>query len=421
MWNKNVFLLWQGQLVSTLGDMVYSVALGFWVLRLTGSTSAMGVVIAAGFLPKALASPFTGVLVDRANRKLILVGMDFIRGVTVIIVAIGAFAGWLTVPFIIGASVIIGLCGAFFDPTVPSTIPSISKREHLVQINSLFAINQSVAGILGNPIGGLLFTALGAPVLFLFNGISYLISSFTELFMDIPKVEQEAKDFRFFDDMKEGLAFIFAHQGMLVLMVSVFSLNFLLSLSGILFIPYFEQRLDLGPDSYGFAMSALSAASLAGFMLMLVRKIPKGKQYPFFAVSTTVFVIARLTLFSFDNYFLIIAQFVLFGFSVSIINSLIGAAGQLMVPAHLRGKVFGFLQAMGTGLMPLGMALGGILADFIPIPLIQLGTGVLVGIGFIPTLVNREFRRMINQDFTLAEMEPEPAASGDAAQQTGPT
>jgi DHA3 family macrolide efflux protein-like MFS transporter len=208
---------------------------------------------------------------------------------------------------------------------------------------------------------------------------------------------------------------------MLVLMVSVFSLNFLLSLSGILFIPYFEQRLDLGPDSYGFAMSALSAASLAGFMLMLVRKIPRGKQYPFFAVSTTVFVIARLTLFSFDNYFLIIAQFVLFGFSVSIINSLIGAAGQLMVPAHLRGKVFGFLQAMGTGLMPLGMALGGILADFIPIPLIQLGTGVLVGIGFIPTLVNREFRRMINQDFTLAEMEPEPAASGDAAQQTGPT
>jgi DHA3 family macrolide efflux protein-like MFS transporter len=421
MWNKNVFLLWQGQLVSTLGDMVYSVALGFWVLRLTGSTSAMGVVIAAGFLPKALASPFTGVLVDRANRKLILVGMDFIRGVTVIIVAIGAFAGWLTVPFIIGASVIIGLCGAFFDPTRPEHNPQ--HQQARASGSDQFPVrHQPVGGgHTGNPIGGLLFTALGAPVLFLFNGISYLISSFTELFMDIPKVEQEAKDFRFFDDMKEGLAFIFAHQGMLVLMVSVFSLNFLLSLSGILFIPYFEQRLDLGPDSYGFAMSALSAASLAGFMLMLVRKIPKGKQYPFFAVSTTVFVIARLTLFSFDNYFLIIAQFVLFGFSVSIINSLIGAAGQLMVPAHLRGKVFGFLQAMGTGLMPLGMALGGILADFIPIPLIQLGTGVLVGIGFIPTLVNREFRRMINQDFTLAEMEPEPAASGDAAQQTGPT
>ncbi len=398
-----MLLLWQGQLVSAVGDMVYQVALGFWVLAFTGSTAVMGLVIAAGFIPRALISPFAGVLVDRANRKLLLVLMDFIRGVAVLIVALAAFGGWLNVPIIVTAAVIIGLCAAFFDPSVTSTIPSIAKREHLVQVNSLFAINQTGAGIIGNALGGILFAALGAPVLFLINGVSYLVSSFTELFMSIPAVVQQEKDFRFFTDMKQGLKFIFAHQGMVVLMISVFSLNFLLSLSGILFLPYFDQRADLGPEPFGFAMAILSAASLMGFLTLIVKKIPRGKQFPFFAVSTSLFVLARMSLFSFENLYLIFLQFALFGFSVSIINSLIGAAGQLMVPEHLRGKVFGFLGAMGTGLMPLGMALGGVLAEYFPIPVIQLSTGILVGLGFIPTLVNREFRRMVNQEFNLPE------------------
>jgi DHA3 family macrolide efflux protein-like MFS transporter len=405
MWNKNIILLWQGQLVSAVGDMVYQVALGFWVLAFTGSTAVMGIVIAAGFIPRALVSPFAGVLVDRANRKAILVAMDFFRGVAVVIVAVAAFGGWLSIPLIIAAAVIIGLCAAFFDPSVTSTIPSIAAREHLVQVNSLFAINQSGAGILGNAIGGIMFAALGAPVLFLVNGISYLVSAFTELFMTIPAVKQETSEFHFFADMKQGLKFIFAHQGMVVLMISVFSLNFLLSLSGVLFLPYFERRGDLGPEPYGLAMAVLSAASLMGFLTLVVKKIPKGRQYTWFAVSTVAFVIARLTLFSFESLPVIIGQFVLFGFSVSIINSIIGASGQLMVPAHLRGKVFGFMGAMGTGLMPLGMALGGVLAEFFPIPTIQLATGMLVGLGFIPTLTNKEFRRMVNQEFNLPDGE----------------
>lgn len=402
MWNRNVILLWQGQLVSAVGDMVYQVALGFWVLAFTGSTAVMGAVIAAGVLPRALISPFAGVLVDRANRKMLLVTMDATRGVAVLVVAVAAFGGRLSIPLIIAAAVVIGICAAFFEPSVTSTIPSITKREHLVQVNSLFAINQSGAGILGNAIGGVVFAAVGAPILFLVNGISYLVSAFTELFMSIPNVEHENAEFRFFDDMKEGLRFIFAHKGMLVLMVSVFSLNFLLSVSGVLFLPYFERRADLGPELFGLAMAVLSAASLGGFLTMAIRKIPLGRQFRWFAVSTIAFVLARTTLFSFGNLYVILIQFVAFGFSVSVINSLIGAAGQLMVPAHLRGKVFGFLGAMGSGLMPVGMALGGVLAEFFPIPTIQLVTGILVGAGFVPTLISREFRKMVNQEFETA-------------------
>jgi DHA3 family macrolide efflux protein-like MFS transporter len=80
LWTLNFFLLWQGQLVSALGDVVYEIALGFWVLAVTGSTGLMGILMAASVLPRIVISPFAGVLVDRCNRRNMLVLMDLIRG-----------------------------------------------------------------------------------------------------------------------------------------------------------------------------------------------------------------------------------------------------------------------------------------------------------------------------------------------------
>ncbi|EOC99754.1 MFS transporter [Caldisalinibacter kiritimatiensis] len=72
LWTKDFFLLWQGQLVSALGDVVYSIALGFWVLKVTGSTALMGTLMAASVLPRVIISPFAGVFVDRSDRKKVL-------------------------------------------------------------------------------------------------------------------------------------------------------------------------------------------------------------------------------------------------------------------------------------------------------------------------------------------------------------
>lgn len=403
IWNKNVFLLWQGQLVSAIGDMVYQVALGFWVLAYTGSTAVMGIVLASGFIPRSLIAPFAGVLIDRANRKIILVLMDFLRGIAVLVAALAAIGGWLNIPIIITVAIIVGFCSAFFEPAVISTIPSISKKEHLVQVNSLFAMNQTGAGVLGNALGGFLYTALGAPLLFVMNGISYLVSAFTELFLNIPPVKHERAEFKFFQDMKDGLVFIKNSQGMIVLLISVFSLNFLLMVGGVLFLPYFEQRPEMGPETFGLTMAVLSAAGLLGFFLLSTWKLPKGRQFSWFALHTVIFTLGRATLFQFESLGIIYLQAALFGFAVSQLNSLIAAAGQLMVPAHLRGKVFGFMGAMSGGLMPLGMAVGGILAEFVPIPTIQLVTGIMVGIGFMPALLNKEFRKVINQEYSIQD------------------
>jgi len=68
LWNRNFLLLWQGQLVSSLGDTVYAIALGFWILAVTGSTALMGTLMAASTLPRVLVGPLAGVVVDRRDR-----------------------------------------------------------------------------------------------------------------------------------------------------------------------------------------------------------------------------------------------------------------------------------------------------------------------------------------------------------------
>jgi len=118
LWTLNFVLLWQGQLVSILGDVVYSVALGFWILAVTGSTALMGGLLAASTLPRVLAAPIAGVVVDRGDRRMLMVWMDVVRGAAVVTVGITALAGFLQVWMVFAAGVILGLCGAFFTPAV---------------------------------------------------------------------------------------------------------------------------------------------------------------------------------------------------------------------------------------------------------------------------------------------------------------
>ena len=79
LWNINYLLLWLGQAISALGDVVYAIALGFWILKVTGSTALMGTLMAVSALPRVIVSPFAGVVVDRSDRKWLLISRPFKR------------------------------------------------------------------------------------------------------------------------------------------------------------------------------------------------------------------------------------------------------------------------------------------------------------------------------------------------------
>lgn len=395
LWDRNFILLWQGQAVSTLGDVFYQVALGFWVLAVTGSTGLMGALMAASTVPRVVLGPFAGVLVDRLNRKWIMVLMDTLRGTAITLVAVLAFAGRLEVWMVFAAGVLIGLCAAFFDPSVRSSIPDIVDRQRLLQGNSAFGMIESLSGILGNSLGGVIYSVLGAPVMFLVNGISYLFSAGTELFLKIPRVIHQNREFNYLQDLREGMRFIRDTPVLGLFFINVGMLNFFLSMGGVLFLPYFQRSPGLGPAQYGTAMAVVTAGSVAALLILSGVTIPHSKKVPVFIIGASLFALMRSTIFFSHAGAVMLTQFFIMGFTVAVVNSIISTTMQLLIPSQMRGKVFGLMGALGGGLIPLGMALGGVLAEVIPIRVILTVTGLITGLGFLPVFLSSHARRFI--------------------------
>ncbi|MBD3234871.1 MAG: MFS transporter [candidate division Zixibacteria bacterium] len=396
IWNKNFILLWQGQLVSSFGDMFYEIALGFWVLAVTGSTAIMGTLMAASIAPRVIISPFAGVLVDRSNRKWLIVLMDVIRGIAIIFVAIAAYTGIIKVWMVFAAGVTMGVCAAFFDPSVSSSIPDIVPKTKIVKANSVFRMIHSVSGVMGSSIGGILYQALGAPLMFLINGLSYIFSAGSETFIKIPKIEREAKEFKFWSELKAGFVFIWNVKGLRLLMLLSAMLNFIAMIGFVLILPLFERTESLGPAKYGIVLAFFTAGMFLGMLTTSMIDIKPARRFVIFMVCGFIFSLCFAFFPVFIDIFIMSPLLFLAGFTNSIINIFIGSVLQLTVPQDKRGKVFSLLGTISGGLVPLGMAFGGILAEFIPIRILMTSSFTMMGLFFIPLLFDAAFRRFVN-------------------------
>jgi DHA3 family macrolide efflux protein-like MFS transporter len=398
VWTANFILLWQGQLVSIFGDVVYAIALGFWVLAVTGSTGLMGALMAASTLPRILVSPVAGVVVDRFDRRALMIWMDTVRGAAVVAVAVAAFAGFLQVWMVFVVGVILGVCGAFFSPGVNSIIPDITARDKIVQANSVFGMLQPAGNIVGNAAGGVLFAVLGAPVLFLFNGLSYLFSAGSLFFTRIPKVAHLRATARFRDDLRAGLLFVWKIRGLRLLLLTAAVLNFFSSMAIMLFLPFFQRNPALGAARYGVAMAMFMGGSLLGMAFTASLKIPAPRRFLLF-VLFGIESIGCLIAFPFSGSFgVIIVLLGAAGFGNAIINVFIMAVMQLAVPQEMRGKVFSLMNMLTQGLTPIAFALAGVLAEFLPLPPLMSGCFVVALVMAIPVCLAPSFRRFISFD-----------------------
>lgn len=412
LWTLNFFLLWQGQLVSALGDVVYEMALGFWILAVTGSTGLMGVLMAASVLPRIVISPFAGVLVDRCNRRNMLVLMDLIRGVVITLVGIAALLGFVQIWMVFAAGVILGICAAFFNPTVGSSIPDIVPRDKLIQANSALGMVGTGVNILANPLGGIMYQTLGAPIMFLANGISYLVSAFTEIFIKIPKIERRTKVEHatqstmgsFTQEFKEGLRFVWNFKGLRYLIIAAAFLNFFANMAIILILPLFQRTEGLGAVKYGLAIALLTGGMFAGMAFTSMVKMPYEKRLSIFVISGVIFSIG-FSVFPMVSFKYMLPLLFIAGFFNAITNTFISASVQLTVPQDMRGKVLSIINSVCGGLVPIAMAIGGILAEFIAIKYIIFTCFLLSGIGLLPLAFIKSFKRFIkfNPDIQTLE------------------
>jgi MFS family permease len=188
--NQNFRRLWGGTLISLLGDWFNTIALYVLVTELTGSPLALGAVFITKMLPWAVAAPLAGVLVDRYNRRALMVGTDLVRAVLVLgflLIDRPAEVPWLYV--LLTAQVV---AGAVFTPAKSAALPNITTPRELLTANALMSASWSTMLAVGAALGGFAVEALGTDAVFWIDSATYIVSAVFILGTTIPQDTEPA-------------------------------------------------------------------------------------------------------------------------------------------------------------------------------------------------------------------------------------
>ena len=414
LWNRNYALLWQGQFVSQLGSQAFFIGMAFWIKDQTGSATVMGLIMMASQIPAILLSPIAGAFADNHPRKRIIVTCDLINGLlTITLAAVFILApeqaGWHIVALFF-VTVLVSSVSAFFRPAVSAAIPDIVPRDRLNAANSFHQGSLQISSLAGLSAGGVLYRVLGAPVLFLVDGISYLASAVSESFMKIPHTPPRQPQSgasaweRLWRDVKAGFLYIWNRAGMRNLLIAAAGINFF-SMPYLVLMPFFvEDTLGGTPDWYGYILASFSAGVLGGYLLAAAANI-SGRVRSALMVGALLLMTALFSLMSAapDVLTALVIMFAT-GMASGFFNINLQTLFQVTTPAHMRGRVFSLLATVAQGLMPVGMAMAGVVADLLDqnIRLVFAGTGAITLLLAAAISLSREYRDYLAQDDAVA-------------------
>ncbi len=221
------------------------------------------------------------------------------------------------------------------------------------------------ADIFGQSMGGVLYPLLGAPMMFLINGISYIFSSISELWINVPRVQRKKAKVTFKEDFIEGLKFILKDEGLVRLLGICFFINFLFGMIRVSMIPWFVNSSHLGMERYGILNAFQSVGLIIGMISLSVVKIKSQDKYRLYLISVFIFIIGIGLEAVLNNFILILIFAVLsFGFQF-VFNTLLNSTLMLKTPMEKRGKVSSTKITIGMAISPVGNFIGGILCEFL--------------------------------------------------------
>ncbi len=410
LFNRNFFLLWQGQFISQIGSQAYAIAMMLWVKHETGSASLMGLLMMVSMIPFVILGPFAGTFADHFSRRRIIIFSDVLSGVPVLTLAFIMFYrpndSELLIVCLFLVNVILGIIRSFFGPAISASIPDIVPREKVSAANSLNQSSVQVSQFIGQGIGGYLFVMLGAPLLFLIDGITYLFSAVSESFISIPQKIPERtggwqdKFRKFKSDTMEGFRYVWGHAGIRALFFAAAFINFFAIPIVILLPFYVEDHLNATSDWYGYMLAAFGLGTLIGYGVAGGAKISSHIR--------SKAVISALVLMSFCLPILsVLRKPVLALFLMIIIGALSGFFNiniytllQIAIPSEMRGRVFGLLITLTAGLTPISMGLSGVIADLVNqnIPLIYAVSGIITLCLTIISSLSKNFRIFLQSE-----------------------
>ena len=396
--NINLALFLSGKSISLFGSAIYTFVVGLYLLKLTGSGLTFATNIVLYTLPIVFINPLAGVLADKINKKVLVVGADFINGIFLLSVYFLANTIGLSISLVYISTFLMTVLSAFFNIGIESAKPSLVSKENLVKINSWARVIESFSYLIGPVVGGLIYSLVDTKLFILLNAVSFMISAILEYFINYQynseKVIEEINEnepktlINVWEKLKEGYNYLFDRQNLKSLIYIFIALNFFFNFTVIVPLPYLLNTIwEVNSTVYGIVQSGLPIGMITGALLVnkILEKISYNnllKRIGFYSGTGVVAFALPLIIFNtVPNSLFITVYYTILMFMSGIVVSWVDIPAsvllQKIVPERILGRVISVKLSIIKIIVPITLILSGYLLELIS-PVYIIFTGAVL-------------------------------------------
>ena len=386
---RTFYTIWVGQLVSIIGSGLTGFALGVGIYQETGSVTAFALFILSFVLPGVLLSPIAGALVDRWNRRWVMILSDTGAGLSTLVLFLLISAGRLETWHIYVATIFNAAFTTFQWPAYSAATTMLVPKKDLGRAGGMVQIGEAISQLFSPALAGYLFLKIGIKGIIIIDFITFLVAISTLLSVRIPEPEQskEGKESQtsFLQDMAFGWKYIAGRKGLLGLLLFFALINLTTGMIGPLIQPMMLDMVE--PDVMGLIFSSIGLGMLFGTLVMSAWGGPKRRVYGILAPGFLMGILTLILGISTSILAFAIGGF-FFMFIMPILNGSSQALWQTKTPPDVQGRVFSVRRMIAQFTSPIAIIVAAPLAEKVFQPMLNVGGslastpfGKLIGVG----------------------------------------
>lgn len=372
---KKYIVLWFSQMISQLGSAMTSFALILWVYTINQSALTVSLMSFCNYVPYIIVSLFAGTFVDRHSKKKIMLVSDSIAaGCSVFVLAMWVLDG-LQIWHIYLVNCVIGFMNAFQAPASSVAIGRIVPKEKLANVSGMNSFSGNLVMVLTPVLASFLFALKGLGLILLIDLCSFVMAFLVLLLViHIPEIKEEGQKKSVLEGCKEGYSFLLRNRGILIIVVTMALLNFFsrLTYENIL-SPMVLSRSGNDSMALGMVNAVMGIGGIVGGVIVSAGKLSKNSIKMIYVSAALSFLMGDLLMSVGRNAFWWSAAGLFASLPIPFINAGQNVILYRKVPDEMQGRVFAVRNAIQYSTIPVGILLGGFLADYVFEPFMASG------------------------------------------------
>ena len=371
---SNIKLLLLGRAVSLFGSTIYLIVLPLYILNTTKNLKTTGIFFAAVNFPTIIVSIFIGTIIEKFNKKNIILICDFLTSMLYFVLFL-YLKNFNSLSFLFLISLLINIVSKFFEIASKVLFSEINSPETLEKYNGLQSFMENTIIIVGPVIGTYLFVTFDFNLILIIVSLGYFLSFLQELFIKYEKnLDLSIEKTNFLEDFKEGISYIRSNKIILNFFILVMFLNFFIANNDEIINPgILIRKYEISEKLFGFSATSYGAGSVfAGIFIYYNNKFKflKKLKLLFILNSSLMCLLGLLSIILFKyNHYIYFIIFIFFQFLIGMITTFVNvpliSSFQKNVDIKYQSRFFSILSFFSGGLIPLGILYAGYLSSYI--------------------------------------------------------